>query len=101
MPGRAWRLERLGEVKRRGVKGILRRDPRREERAGQAQQRQERRHQGDRRAAQAPRQVVVPRTAKENQSSFAKRASGRSSARCSVVTLFFIAQGRSWWCSGT
>jgi cardiolipin synthase len=29
-----------------------------------------------------------------------KRASGRSSARWIVVTLFFIAHGRSWWCSG-
>ena len=29
-----------------------------------------------------------------------KRASGRSSARCTVVTPFFMAQGRSWWCSG-
>ena len=31
----------------------------------------------------------------------AKRDSGRSSALCTVVTLLFIAQGRSWWCKGT
>src|SRR5688500_20078997 len=97
------RREREFESERRRVERILRRKPGREGRARDADERQERGDDGDGRAAEAPGEVVLPEPA-ENQlppPTRVKRASGRSSAICTVVTPFFIAQGRSWWCSVT
>ena len=82
--------------------------------AADADERQQRGEDGDRRAAEAPGQVVLPGapqpagnrghrpgSSAAAQSMRAKRDSGRSSALCTVVTFLFIAHGRSWWCSGT
>src|SRR6185503_9695142 len=97
-PGR--RLERVIEVQRGRVEGILRRNPGRKQRCAHARSRDQRGDHGNRRPAEAPGEVVVPEPPK-NQSTRVNRASGRSSARCTVETFFFIAQGRSWWCRGT
>ena len=101
-PGR--RLERRVQVKRGGVERVLRGEPGREQRRADTDQRQRGRDHGDRRPAEAPGEVVVPESPEESTacpSTRAKRDSGRSSALCTVVTLFFIAHGRSWWWSGT
>ena len=54
------RLERRVQVKRRDVERILGRDPGREHRTAHADEREQCGHDGDRRPAKAPRQVVVP-----------------------------------------
>src|SRR5712664_4247729 len=101
-PGR--RPESLVEIERGGIERVLRRYPGRSERGADASERHQRRGDGDRGSAEAPGEIVLPEPQPgetKDQSTLVKRASGRSSARCTVETFFFMAQGRSWWCSGT
>ena len=98
------RAEGLVEIEPGGIERVLRRYPGRGERGADASERHQRRGDGDRGPAEAPGEIVLAQTQPgeaKDQSALVKRASGRSSARCTVETLFFMAQGRSWWCSGT
>ena len=99
-----WRAESLVEIQRGGIERVLRRYPGRGERGADASERYQRRGDGDGGSAEAPGEIVLPEPQPgetKDQSTLVKRASGRSSARCTVETFFFMAQGRSWWCSGT